>query len=97
MGSDLGQGSKTFFRAHLLVLSRRNDKVLSLALSIDEGLGITGLWSDAASSIRGRSNLGFIHMGSRSTTLEKMFRLVSSYSDILDVVIEDGKLSLGVA
>ena len=83
------------FRTHFFELSRRNDKVLSLALCINEGLGVSGLWRNGASS-RGRSHLTLIYMASRST-LELMFILISSNSNIFDVVIEDGKLSLGVA
>ena len=60
-----------------------------------------GSWSRSlegcgASSIRGRGHLSFIQVASRST-LEKTFRLISLNGDILDVVIEDGKLGLGVA
>ena len=82
LGSDLGQGSRTFLLTHFFVLSRRNDKDLSLTLCIDDGLGISGLWRSAASSIIGRSHPGFIHMESRSTFLEKKFRLINLDGDI---------------
>ena len=74
--------------------ARRNDKVLPLTLGIDEGLGIGSLRSVAAStSIRGRGHLCFIDMASRSA-LKETLSLIGSYSDVLDMVIENRELSL---
>ena len=76
--------------------ARRNDKVLPLTLGIDEGLGIGSLRSVAAStSIRGRGHLCFIDMASRSA-LKEMFGLIRSYSNILDMVVENPEMSLDV-
>ena len=78
-----------------MLLRQYGSTALPLTLGIDEGLGIGSLWSGAASGIRGRSHLCFIDMASRST-LKETLGLIRSYSDILDMVVENRELSLDV-